>query len=62
MLTVVDPWGDDRDDMRAALNTIAAIPSGVDKSEVMSALVGYLKINAVNDTAGPAQMRAALEG
>lgn len=61
MLAVVDPWGDERDDLRAALNTLATIPGAANHNEVMSALVGYLKINEVKDTVGPAQMRAALE-
>lgn len=51
VLAVVDPWGDDRDDLRAAVNTMVALPVGedVDRGEVMDALTGYLKINATED-------------
>lgn len=47
-LAVVDPWGDERDDLRAAVNTMIAIPHSdeVDRMEVMEHLTGYLKIHA----------------
>ena len=61
-LAVVDPWGDDRADMRAAINTIAVRGDGDSQSEVMDVLLGYLEINKRPEpTVGPAAMRAAME-
>ena len=54
-LAVVDPWGDDRADMRAAINTIAVRGDGESQSDVMDVLLGYLEINK------RAAMRAAME-
>ena len=62
-LAIVDPWGDDRDDMRAAINTMAALPAGdYDRDEVRDALVAYLKINEREQVLGPDAIRAAIEG
>lgn len=61
-LEIVDPWGDDREDLRAAINTMAVMPAGdYDRSEAMAALVGYLKINEREEIAGPNKMRALIE-
>jgi len=60
-LMIVDPWGDDRDDLRAAINTVASTPTQ-DAGELQDVLIGYVKINEQSKQAGPAQMRAMLEG
>jgi len=60
-LAIVDPWGDDRDDLRAAINTIAVRGNGDNADEVMSVLTGYLPINRHEETVGPAAIRAAME-
>lgn len=56
----VDPWGDDRADIRSAFNT-AALAQGADVEELITHLVGYLPVNKREDTVGPAAMRKALE-
>jgi hypothetical protein len=56
---IVDPWGVDRDDRRAALNTMASHPI---EEETFDLLKGCgLKINEHEEEVGPAQMRALLE-
>lgn len=62
-LDIVDPWGDDRDDLRAAINTMAVLPTtnGNARQETMTALLGYLKINQQDEIAGPNQVRAFIE-
>lgn len=60
-LAAVDPWGDDRDDLRAALNTLANYPGTGDKQELLQALLGYIEINKAAEHVGPADMRRALE-
>lgn len=62
-LAVVDPWGDDRDDLRAAVNTMATFPAGdFDRNEFMQSLRAYLKIHEQPEQAvGPAAMRMMLE-
>jgi len=60
-LAIVDPWGDDRDDLRLAINTIAARGGGDNAGEVLDVLTGYLPINKSEATVGPAAMRAAME-
>lgn len=63
VLAVVDPWGDDRDDLRAAVNTMAAIPAGdFDRNEFRESLRSYLKINEQpEESVGPAGLRMMLE-
>lgn len=62
-LAVIDPWGDDRDDIRAAMNTMAVMPPGdYDRTEAFADLVHYLKIDQPTETHGPAAMRQLLEG
>ena len=63
ILAVVDPWGDDRADLRTATNTMAVIPGGeYDRQQLMDSLVGYLKINEREEpSAGPAGIRMMLE-
>lgn len=58
---MVDPWGDDRDDLRAALNTMANYMGDGDKEDIAKALTGYLEINKQPEYAGPAEMRRMLE-
>lgn len=58
-LSIVDPWGDDRADRRAALNTIKAHP--IDDEAIPVLLGCGLKINEHEEEVGPAQMRALLE-
>lgn len=62
-LDIVDPWGDDRDDLRAAINTMAVLPTtdGNARQETMAALLRYLKINQHDEIAGPNQVRAFIE-
>ena len=64
ILAVVDPWGDDRADLRAAVNTMPGLDTGdADRSEIMQSLIGYLKINERQEQdAGPAGVRMMLEG
>lgn len=56
----VDPWGDERDDQRAAFNT-SVLAHGADTAELISMLVGYLPINKAENVVGPEAMRRALE-
>lgn len=46
-LSVVDPWGDDRADFRAAINTLKSTPlgEGEDPAEVLSDLIDYMKLD-----------------
>ena len=60
-LMIVDPWGDERADMRAAYNTLATSPVADEDGEMLAALLGYLKINERDTNAGPADMRRAME-
>lgn len=60
-LATVDPWGDDRDDLRAALNTLANHMGSGDKQELLRALLGYIEINKAAEHVGPADMRKVLE-
>ena len=62
-LAVVDPWGDERADLRAAVHTMARTPSGdFDRNEMMDSLIGYLKINERQAVSlSPAQLRAMVE-
>lgn len=61
-LAVVDPWGDERADLREAVHTMSKTPSGeFDRQEMMDSLIGYLKINERQAvSAGPSQVRAML--
>ena len=58
---IVDPWGDDRADLRAAHNTLA-VASSEDPQCLFNALRGYLKINERTQVVGPAAMRRLIEG
>ena len=58
-LSIVDPWGDDRADQRAYVNTLAALDPSEESLE--SARQCGLKINEHEEEAGPAQIRALLE-
>lgn len=58
-LSIVDPWGDERADRRAALNTMAAHP--IDEETAQSLKGCFLKINDREEEAGPEQIRALLE-
>lgn len=49
-LSVVDPWGDARDDLRAALNTMASCPPSENGEEVFEGLTHYVKFE--DDTCG----------
>lgn len=64
MLAVVDPWGDDRADLRAAVNTMPGLDTGdADRNEVMQSLVAYLKINErPEQVVTPDMLRMILEG
>lgn len=46
VLAALDPWGDDRADMRAANNTLATLTGEFDREEMFDQLQHYLKINA----------------
>lgn len=61
-LSIVDPWGDDRADLRAAVNTMALYPAPEGREEAAASLTGYLKINQRVETVGPAALQALLEG
>lgn len=60
-LAIVDPWGDDRADMRAAINTMAVLPGDEGREETAAALTGYLKINEDEEDVDPAVMRKLQE-
>lgn len=60
VLAVVDPWGDERADKRAALNTMTA--AGQFDMEVFRALTSYTDGSMKPEEVGPAAMRQALEG
>lgn len=49
VLAKVDPWGDDRADMRAANNTVWSTPGEFDRQEAFDELRHYLKINENDD-------------
>ena len=53
----VEPWGDDRADLRAAVNTSAVVSATAevkDHDELMRALLGYIKVNSPAENAlGP---------
>lgn len=58
-LSIVDPWGDDRADRRAALNTVAAHPVEEEAAETLKGC--GLKINEHQEEVGPEQIRLLLE-
>ncbi len=58
-LSIVDPWGDDRDDLRAETNTLAIVAQ---TNESLLRLTNYLKIHERQDAVGPAAMRQMIEG
>lgn len=46
-LWMLEPWGDDRADLRAAVNTLAASATkDTDTKEAMESLTGYLKVQS----------------
>jgi len=49
VLAAVDPWGDERADIRAAHNTQWATAGEFDRQEAFDQLRNYLKINDNND-------------
>jgi hypothetical protein len=59
VLNIVDPWGDDRADLRAETNTLATVAQ---TQEALERLTNYLQIHERNETVGPASMRQLLEG
>ena len=46
---MIDPWGDDRADLRAAHNTLWSTPGDFDRQEAFDQLRNYLAINENND-------------
>lgn len=58
-LAIVDPWGDDRADRRAALNTLASHPIEEETAQMLKGC--GLKINEQEEEAGPEQIRQLLE-
>ena len=61
MLMAVDPWGDERDDLRHAINTTAIRGDADNSSEVIDVLTHYLVATQRPSTVGPAAMKAAME-
>jgi hypothetical protein len=59
VLNIVDPWGDDRADLRAETNTLASVAQ---TQEALERLTNYLQIHEPAKTVGPAGMRQLLEG
>ena len=49
ILAVIDPWGDDRADLRAAHTTLWSTPGEFDRDEAFDQLRNYLAINENND-------------
>lgn len=58
-LSIVDPWGDDRDDLRAETNTLAVVAQ---TQESLERLTNYLAIHERDHTVGPATIRQLMEG
>ncbi len=58
-LSEVDPWGDDRADLRAEVNTLAALAPDEDS---LGRLRSYLAIHEEMEPLGPGQMRQLIEG
>jgi hypothetical protein len=57
-LEIVEPWGDDRADIRSEANTIAAINP---TEESLCRLRSYLKIHERDQALSPAQLRQIME-
>ena len=57
-LEIVEPWGDDRADIRSEANTIAAINP---TEESLGRLRSYLKIHERDQTLSPTQLRQIME-
>ena len=57
-LEIVEPWGDERADLRAETNTLAVIAPS---EESLGRLTSYLKIHERDHTLSPAQMRQVME-
>jgi len=56
--SVVDPWGDDRADLRAEANTFATVAPSEDS---LGRLTSYLAIDQHTEPVGPAAMRQYAE-
>lgn len=63
-LFAVEPWGEDRADLRAAVNTqqiVAAHGVALDEDD-FAKLRFYLKVNSPKQVLSPAQQRQLIEG
>lgn len=58
-LNIVDPWGDDRADMRSEAHALAVIGPC---EETIENLHGFIEINRQEPEVGPAVIRQLLEG